>query len=119
NTYTGKPLLEDREIRVFLMNIFLEIAQEKGFQIVECEMLSDHVHLLIEQNYMVSTSLVMKNLKGISSRRLFQKYNTNRYEIRKLWGRSFNARKINQDQTENVVNYIRNQRSSEGIDKRF
>jgi len=118
-TYAGKPLLEDLEIRAFLKTAFLEVSKEKGFEIIECEILSDHVHLLIDQSYMLSTSMVVKNLKGVSSRRLFQKYKTNRGEIRKLWGRSFDARKIDSNQKEVVINYIKNQMSPVGVDKRF
>ncbi|NQT29210.1 MAG: IS200/IS605 family transposase, partial [Candidatus Saganbacteria bacterium] len=111
--------LEALEVRAFLKTVFLEVSREKGFEIIECEILSDHVHLLIDQSYMLSTSMVVKNLKGVSSRRLFQKYKTNRGEIRKLWGRSFDARKIDSNQKEVVINYIKNQMSPVGVDKRF
>ncbi|MFA6548817.1 MAG: IS200/IS605 family transposase [Candidatus Margulisiibacteriota bacterium] len=118
NTYAGKQLLEDKELRDFIMNIFVEIAAEKGFQIIKCEILSEHVHVLIEHSYALSTSMVMKYLKGISARRVFQKYPTNRYDIRKLWGRSFHARKVNGEEKESVINYIEHQRTEDGIDKR-
>jgi putative transposase len=118
-TYKGKPLLEDEELRGFLKGTFHEVADEKGFKVVECEILCDHVHVLIEQGYALSTSLVMKYLKGVSSRRLFQKYPTNRYDIRKLWGRSFHARKIGAEEKDGVSSYIKGQRNEEGIDKRF
>jgi putative transposase len=118
-TYKGKQLLEDKELRAFLKTLFNEIAKEKGFEIIECEILTDHVHMLIEQSYKITTSVVMKFIKGVSSRRLFQKYPTNRFEIRKLWGRSFHAGKISSDEKENVVQYIKNQRNKNGIDKRI
>ncbi|MBI5700752.1 IS200/IS605 family transposase [Candidatus Saganbacteria bacterium] len=118
-TYKGLPLLEDKKLIGFLMNTFHEIGNEKGFKIVECEILCDHVHALIEHNYILSSSLVMKNLKGISARRLFQKYPTNRFDIRKLWGRSFHARKIGADEKDSVISYIIGQRDENGIDKRF
>ena len=75
--------------------------------------------MLVNQSYNISTSFVMKNLKGISSRRLFQRYDVSRFEFRKLWGRSFNVRKIDNTQKAIVVNYIKSQRTSEGIDKRY
>ncbi|MFH1386191.1 MAG: IS200/IS605 family transposase [bacterium] len=118
-TYLRKPTLEDKEIRLFLKEIFLEISKEKGFDIIECEILSEHVHILIEHSYTLSTSQVMKFLKGISARRLFQQYPTNRFEHKKLWGRSFFAKKITNEEKDNVIDYIRNQRNEEGIDKRF
>lgn len=118
-TYLGRPTLEDAELRAFLKGVFLEIAKQKGFQIIECEVLADHVHILIEHSYVLSTSQAMKLLKGISSRRLFQAYPTNRFHHRKLWGRSFNARKLSGEEKETVINYIKAQRDEAGVDKRF
>ena len=112
-------LLEDEEIRGFLMKIFRDIAENNGFKILECEILSDHVHMLIDQPYTLSTSLVMKYIKGGSARHLFQKYPSNRYDVRKLWARSFNCRKITGAQKETVTHYIKGQRDAEGIDKRY
>jgi putative transposase len=119
NTYSGRSTLEDKVLRAFLKDTFLEISRQKGFQIIECEILADHVHILIEHSYTMSTSQVMKLLKGISSRRLFQEYPTNRFYHKKLWGRSFNARKLSGEEKEAVINYIKNQRDERGIDKRY
>lgn len=119
STYERRPLLEDKEIRKELNDLFRAIAEEKDFKIIECEILADHVHLLIEQSYILSTSMAMKLLKGISSRRLFQKYPTNRFDIRKLWERSFRARKIKNEEKDVIINYIKNQRDENGFDKRF
>lgn len=118
-TYLGRPTLEDKELRIFLKDTFVNISTEKGFKVIECEILSEHIHLLIEQSYLDSTSKIMKLLKGVSSRRLFQKYHTNRFEHRKLWARSFYARKINNEEKEDVGSYIRKQRNENGVDKRY
>ena len=101
-----------------LTELLHELVGKLDGSITAVEVQADHVHLLIDHSYMLSASTVMKNLKGISSRRLFQKYKANRYEIRKLWGRSFDARKIVSDQKETIINYIKGQRSPAGIDKR-
>jgi len=119
NTYKNKCILIDGDVLSFLKGIFYQIACEKGFQIIECEILSDHVHMLIDQEDGIEASFVMKNIKGISSRRLFQKYNVNRYEFRKLWARSYNVRKVDDSQRSVAVGYIKSQKSETGIDKRF
>ena len=119
NTYNGIPLLEEQEIRDFLMKTFQDIANSKGFKILEMEILSDHVHMLIDQPYTLSMPSVMKYIKGTSARSLFHKYPTNRFDIRKLWARSYNCRKLKSSQIETVTNYIRNQRGPDGIDKRY
>jgi putative transposase len=119
NTYDGIQTLKDEQLRGFLKSTFTAIATEKGFNILACDVLCDHVHMLIDQNYIFSTSNVMKSIKGISARRLFQEYPTNRFEHRKLWGRSFHARKISSEEKDTVIGYIRNQRNADGVDKRF
>jgi len=119
NTYSGINILEDKEIRDFLLKVFNDIAKSKGFKILECEILSDHVHMLIDQPYSISTSSVMKFIKGASARYLFKECPTNRADIRKLWARSFNCRKVPVEQKDIIINYIKEQRSIEGIDKRY
>jgi len=117
-TYRGKRFLTDKETLAFLRRSFNEIAYEKGFELVECEILCDHVHLLIKYCDHVSESDIMKALKGISARRLFQEYNVNRFEIRKLWARSFYSRKVEHCELGKAIEYIRNQKNTQGIDKR-
>jgi len=117
--YRRSALLVDPEIVSFLKAAFLSIAAEKEFRIIECEILCDHVHLLIDQSYNQSESFVMKSLKGVSARMLFKNFDANRFEVRKLWARSFFVRKISNAQKEAVVNYIRLQKTSEDLDKRF
>ena len=119
NTYKGKQSLIDKNIQHFLKNIFLKIAENRGFEIKECAILSDHVHLLINQSYTMSTSQVMKYMKGISSLELFKNYPSNRQEDRKLWGRGFYAKKVLGNKVKLVSNYIRNQLDSKGEDKRY
>ena len=118
-TYMGKPLLEDEGLVKYTKQLFLDIAKEKGFKIVESEILVDHVHILIDQNYTLSSSMVMKFLKGISSRKLLQQYEASRGDLRKLWAQSFHARKISNREREKVINYIRGQKDAQGIDKRY
>jgi putative transposase len=118
-TYKRSPFLEDPAIRDFLKKAFNDISNEKGYSIIACEVLVDHVHMLIDQDYTVSPSVAMKNIKGIASRKLFQEYPVNGEEARKLWARSFHARKITPGEKDEVIKYIREQRDSEGIDKRY
>jgi len=57
--------------------------------------------------------------KGISSRRFFQEYPSNRYEYRKLWGRGYYACRINETELPKVIEYIKNQVGQDGYDKRY
>ena len=111
--------MEDDQVRADLNGLFTQISDEKGFKIIECGILDDHVHLLIDQSYALSTSWVMKQLKGISARLILQKYDDSRSGLKKLWGRSFNARKVPSRQLDSVISYIRGQRGADGVDKRY
>ena len=90
-----------------LSRIFLEICDEKGFELMCHNILIDHVHLLIVKQAMDSNEYVMKMIKGISSRRFFQKFPSNRFQYRKLWGRGYRAEEIkDREHYLTVVDYI-------------
>ena len=110
--------MSNKEFALFLLDAFQEIAREKGFRILACDILADHVHVLIEQE-VVSYSTIMKYLKGISARRFFSVYPSNRFVDRKLWGRSYYYQKVDEEELGRVINYIKSQKTEEGLDKRY
>lgn len=118
-TYKNKSSLIDKGIRDFLSNEFRSIAEEKALIIVACSILEDHVHMLIEQSDNDDTNYVMRMIKGISARKLFKKYATNRLEYRKLWSRGYYSRIIPEHEIGIVIKYISTQTDSKGIDKRY
>ena len=50
------------------------VAREKGIKLIECEAVVDHVHLLIAVDTQQALSRAMNLLKGVSSRRIFQRF---------------------------------------------
>jgi len=63
------------EVEAYLKNVIQDIAQEKGFEIAECEVgENDHVHVFVSAHPKIAPSYIAKMLKGISGRRLFLKY---------------------------------------------
>ena len=119
NTYKSKFILIDPITINFLYTAFYEIAKTKGFEILACRILGDHVHCLIKYDSKHQVHYPVKMLKGISARGFFKKHRTNRYVYRKLWARSYFSREIGEDQIETVVEYIENQIDGSGYDKRF
>ena len=117
-TYKGKSVLIDKVALRFLYNSFKEIATSKGFHIIKCHILSNHVHLLMEFNKRHRIDYAIRMIKGISSRRFFKYFKTNRYKYRKLWGRSYFAEKIEQGNVYAISRYIE-QQAVNGLDKRF
>ena len=117
-TYKGKSVLVDKFALRFLYNSFREISISKGFRIIKCHILSDHVHLLMEFEKRHRVDYAIRMIKGISSRRFFKYFDTNRYKYRKLWGRSYFAERIKQNNIYAISKYIE-QQSINGLDKRF
>ena len=117
STYNRKRILEG-DIANDLSKIFENICLEKGFALICHNILVEHVHLLIKKRDNDKNEYAMKTIKGISSRMMFEKYPSNRFEFRKLWGRGYRAYEIKSEQDLNrVVEYIKTQKVN-GIDKR-
>jgi len=57
-------------VRVALLRLLDEIAAEKGFEVLACEVMPDHVHLFVSIPPTVSVANAVKVLKGISARKL-------------------------------------------------
>ena len=51
-----------------------EIASAKGIELLECEAIVDHVHLLLDLSDKAQLPNAMMNLKGVSARRLFERF---------------------------------------------
>jgi putative transposase len=54
--------------------ILFEIAKEYGFLVIAAEIMSDHVHLLIEAPPRYSPTTIVQYFKGISSKKLREEF---------------------------------------------
>jgi REP element-mobilizing transposase RayT len=117
-TYKSRSILIDKDVVSFLYKTFYQIAKLKGFKIISCNILADHIHCLVEFKKSHRVDYIMRIIKGTASRLFFEKYDTNRYVYRKLWGRSYYAEKIDPDKLNMLCKYINNQKIN-GIDKRY
>ena len=119
-TYKGRSALIDPVTIEFLYKSFNDIASTKGFKIVACKIMEDHVHCLIQFDHKHRPDYVIRMIKGISSREFFKSFKTNRLEYRKLWGRSYYAEEIGEEKVETIIDYILNgQLDNSGHDKRY
>ena len=100
------------------MSIFDDIAHTHDLKIICINILTEHVHMLIEKPADQSNEKVMQYIKGGSAYQLFKKINANRLEFRKLWGRGYRAIEVvGPDEEKKVIDYINGQKKA-GIDKR-
>ena len=109
--YRHKVITEQIENR--LVEIFNKIADDNGFQILECNTDEYHIHLLVNcspQHYIPD---MIKALKGVSARLLMKEYGE---ELkRKLWGGhlwnpSYFIATVSENKEEQIRKYIQNQK---------
>lgn len=116
--YKRRAVLRNHEHLRFLYSSFEKICKDKGFDMVACKILCDHVHMLVGFDYFNRPEYVMRMIKGISARGFFQVYDTNRFIYRKMWNRSYYAKQVNEKTIDVTISYINNQ-TNDGVDKRF
>ena len=109
--YRHKIITEQIENR--LIEILSKIADDNGFQILECNTDNDHIHLLVNcspQHYIPD---MIKALKGVSARLLMKEFGE---ELkRKLWGDhlwnpSYFVATVSENTEEQIRKYIQNQK---------
>ena len=109
--YRHKIITEQIENR--LIEILSKIADDNGFQILECNTDKDHIHFLVNcspQHYIPD---MIKALKGVSARLLMKEFGE---ELkRKLWGGhlwnpSYFVATVSENTEEQIRKYIQNQK---------
>ena len=103
------------EIESYLKELVQQIAKEKGFtvQLFECGN-QDHVHCFITAPPKLSVTTIVKYLKGITGRKLFEQYPNIRNQLWKgqLWNHSYYCETIGSVSEENIKRYIERQSKS-------
>ena len=100
------------EVELYLKQLVQEIAQSKGFtvQLFECRE-ADHVHCFITAPPKLSVTNIVKYLKGITGRKLFEKYPNIKTKLWRgeLWNHSYYCETIGSVSEENIKRYIEHQ----------
>lgn len=81
-----------------------EIAEEKNFEVLEIEVMTDHIHLFVSCPPRISPAKAINYLKGISARRYNQLYDDN---IK--WTRSYFVSSAGNVSAETIERYIQEQ----------
>ena len=97
-------------IDVRLKELFLQIAEQYRFSIMEMEIMPDHVHLLIDCNPRFGIVEAITKLKGITSRTLREEFPTLKSKIPSLWTRSSFISSVGSISLEVVKQYINDQK---------
>ena len=109
--YRHKVITEQIENK--LIEILNKIADDNGFQILECNADKDHIHLLVNcspQHYIPD---MIKALKGVSARMVMKEFGE---ELKKklwgghLWNPSYFVATVSENTEEQIRKYIQNQK---------
>lgn len=87
------------------------IAREKRINLLECEAVVDHVHLLLDVVDKGRLPRVMNDLKGVSARRLFEQFPELKIDARTnhFWQRGYGSKLVPSGALGATKRYIRTQ----------
>ncbi len=107
----GRRWLLVGELEDTVKTILVDTAREKSINLLECQPMVDHVHMLVGASSSAELSWIMKLLKGRSSYELFQRNSQLKLDagVNSFWQRGFGARGVPETQLDTVRWYIRTQ----------
>lgn len=98
-----------------IKDIFYDISEENGLNIIEMEVDKDHIHLLAQYPPTKTILEIVRLLKQISTYRIWRQNNNNIYlskqfwKERTFWSDGYFACSIGQVSKETIERYIKNQ----------
>jgi len=102
-----RPIFNEEFVKRACDMLFRQIAEKYGFTIHELQIMPDHVHLFIEVNPSDSISRVVQLFKGISARRLFQRFpELARFSREHIWSAGKFYRSVGNVTADTVKHYI-------------
>ncbi|NKQ18624.1 IS200/IS605 family transposase [Brevibacillus laterosporus] len=106
--YRKKVLIEPVDVR--LKELFLEKAQELRAEVVEMEIMPDHVHLPITCDPPFGIHRIVKHLKGYTSRVLRMEFRHLKSRLPSLWTNSYFVATGGTVQLDVIKKYIESQK---------
>lgn len=107
--YRRKVLIEGVDTR--LKEILLEVATEMNSELIEVEVMPDHVHILVECDPQFGIAKLVRYMKGRSSRFLRQEFRWLRSRLPTLWTNSYFVSTVGGAPISVIKQYIENQKN--------
>ena len=104
-----RPVLNDK-ISSRLKNLFFIKEHEWEYSIIECEIMPDHVHLLIDVCPRYSVVQIVSRIKGYTSKILREEFPELKSRLPSLWTRSSFISSVGSVSLDVVKQYIENQK---------
>ena len=105
--YKRKKIFKRDDIKFCTENILRAISRKYRFEILEMQVMEDHVHLFLSMKPTHNLSSVIQCLKGISSKHLREMYPELRAYGSKLWSAGKFFRSVGSVTAETVEYYIK------------
>lgn len=109
--YRRKVLVGDVETR--LKELLIETCTNLKVDIIEMELMPDHVHMLIEVDPQFGVHKVIKRLKGKTSKILRDEFHHLRTKLPTLWTNSYFISTVGGAPLSVIKQYIENQKRSQ------
>lgn len=106
--YRRKVLIDGVDVR--LKQILQEVVSETTGEILELEVMPDHVHVLVDIDPQYGIVKLIRNMKGRSSRLLRQEFPWLRSRLPTLWTNSYFVSTVGGAPISVVKQYIENQK---------
>lgn len=106
--YRRKVLVDGVDER--LKELIAQICEEHDFELVELEVMPDHVRLLIEVDPQFGIHRAVKLIKGTTSRILRQEFSFLRSRIPTLWTNSYFVSSVGGAPLKAIKQYIEDQK---------
>ncbi len=91
--------------------ILHEVAQERQAEIIELEVMPDHVHLLVEVDPQFGIHRLVRLMKGRSSHHLHQEFSWLKKRLTTLWTNSYFVSSVGGAPLAVIKQYIENQKN--------
>lgn len=107
--YRRKVLVDDVAKR--LKELLLQKAHEIELEIVQMEIMPDHVHLFVKTTPTNSPHFIVQQLKGYTSRILRQEFPSLKSRLPSMWTRSYYCESVGHISEETIRKYIEKQKN--------
>ena len=109
--YRRKVLVRDVERR--LKELIIQICAARQIEIIEMEIMPDHVHLLCEVDPQYGIHKAIREIKGTTSRILRQEFKHLTTKLPTLWTNSYFVSTVGGAPLEVIKQYVENQKTSQ------
>lgn len=109
--YRRKVLANGVDMR--LKELILSISKEYSFDVLEMEIMPDHVHLLVDVDPQFGVNKVVKTIKGKTSRILRDEFPYLKTKLPTLWTNSYFVTTVGSARLDVVKKYIQSQKTSQ------